>query len=131
MQHINDLKIVGIDESRFPRIRKEPYIDLVFKLSHKAPADWCQDFNMLFTNSEYPVKIDANVGLCIETWVRKMDEIAKHLDVLKTRIAECNTDYVKKAQARELAETKMNEASRGASGEQETLNKLIANLKFD
>lgn len=131
MQHISDLKIIGIDETRFPRIMKEPYIDLVFKLSHKAPADWCQDFNLLFANHEYSVKIDADTGLCIETWVRKMDEIAGHLEVLKEKIKECSTAYIQKAKDRESAAATVNEADKNAPGEQEVLNRLIANLKFD
>jgi hypothetical protein len=131
MQHISDLRIVGIDETRFPRIMKEPYIDLVFKLSHKAPADWCQDFNMLFANHEYSVKIDAGTGLCIETWVRKMDEIADHLDVLKKKIKECSAAYFQKAKDRELAAASANDTDKNAPGEQEVLNRLIADLKFD
>ena len=31
MEGISDIKIIGIDEKRPPKIRKEPYIDLVFK----------------------------------------------------------------------------------------------------
>jgi hypothetical protein len=131
MQHINDLKITGIDDARFPKIRKEPYINLFFKLSHKAPPDWCQDFNMLFTNHEYAVKIDASTGLYIETWVRKMDEIAGHLDVLKKKITECNASYIQKAKEQEAIEAKANAAGRDTPGEQETLNKLIAGLNFD
>jgi hypothetical protein len=131
MQHINDLKISGIDEARFPRIRKEPYINLFFKLSHKAPADWCQDYNMLFSNAEYAVKIDANVGLFIETWVRKMDEIAGHLEVLKKKLAECNASYIQKAKEREAVEAKANAVGRDTPGEQEILTQLIASLKFD
>ena len=44
MKNINDLKITGIDNARPPRIRKEPYIDLVFTLSEKANKEWCHDF---------------------------------------------------------------------------------------
>ena len=38
MEGISDLKIIGTDERRPPIIRKEPYIDVFFKLSHQAPA---------------------------------------------------------------------------------------------
>ena len=44
MEGISDIKICGIDETRPPMIKKEPYIDLNFKLIHKAPKDWCNDF---------------------------------------------------------------------------------------
>lgn len=131
MQHINDLKIIGIDETRFPLIRKQPYIDLVFKLSHQAPADWCQDFNTLLSKHEYTTKIDVKAGLFIETWVRKMDEIPGHLEVLKKRITECNAAYIQRAKDLSQARTAANEASKNESGEQETLNRLISNLKFD
>lgn len=131
MQHISDLKIIGVDESRFPRLRKEPYIDLFFKLSHQAPADWCQDFNLLTANHEYTAKIDAKTGLFIETWVRKMDEIAGHLDFLKKKITDCNTAYIQKAKDREAVEASANAVLRGSPGEQEILNRLIASLSFD
>lgn len=39
--------IIGIDETRPPKIRKEPYIDISFKLSHQAPIEWCKDLNAL------------------------------------------------------------------------------------
>ena len=47
MEGISDIKIIGVDETRPPIIRKEPYIDIFFKLSHQAPSDWCSDFNSL------------------------------------------------------------------------------------
>lgn len=39
MVGIKDLKIVGIDPDRPPRIRKEACIDIYFKLPEKAPMD--------------------------------------------------------------------------------------------
>ncbi|HEY3487231.1 MAG TPA: hypothetical protein VGL10_04135 [Gammaproteobacteria bacterium] len=131
MQNISDLKIISIDESRSPKLRKEPYIDLYFKLSHKAPKDWCQDFNMLFTNYEYSVKIDVNTGLYIETWVRDMGEIAKHLDVLKKNVTECSARYIQKAKDLEAALLNANNAIKDAPGAQDILNKVIAGLNFD
>ena len=50
MQGISDINIIGIDETRPPFIRKEPYIDIFFELSHQAPIDWCKDLNSLFRN---------------------------------------------------------------------------------
>jgi hypothetical protein len=131
MQHINDLKIIGIDETRFPLIRKQPYIDLVFKLSHQAPADWCQDFNLLLSKHEYTTKIDAKAGLFIETWVRKMDEIEGFLEVLKKKITECNAAYIQKANDLVLERTRVSESGKNESGEQQALNRVIASLKFD
>jgi hypothetical protein len=131
MQHIDTLKIIGMDTTRPPRIRKEPYIDLFFKLSHKAPKDWCQDFNMLFVNSEFMVKIDAETGLYIETWVREMAEISGHLDGLKKKITQCNTVYIQKAKDTEAALISASQAVKDEPGAQEILNKLIAGLNFD
>ena len=58
MDNILDIRIIGIDEKRPPIIRKEPYIDLFFKLSCKPPLDWCEDFNVLAKDLVPPVKID-------------------------------------------------------------------------
>jgi hypothetical protein len=65
MQSISDIKIVGIDEKRPPRVRKEPYIDPVFQLSHQAPKDWCEDFNLLTRKLEPAVRINMGEGLFI------------------------------------------------------------------
>ena len=70
MEGISDIRIAGIDERRPPRIRREPYIDLCFRLSHKAPLDWCQDFADHLSKAGLPVKMDAKECLYIETWVR-------------------------------------------------------------
>jgi hypothetical protein len=131
MQNIENLKIIGVDQMRPPRMRKEPYIDLFFKLSHKAPKDWCQDFNMLFVSSEFVVKIDAEAGLYIETWVREMGEISGHLDALKKKIAQCNAAYIQKAKATEAELIRAGQAIKDEPGAQEILNKLIAGLNFD
>jgi hypothetical protein len=131
MQNIDSLKIIGMDAARPPRLRKEPYIDLFFKLSHKAPRDWCQDFNMLFVNSEFMVKIDAEAGLYIETWVREMGEISAHLDGLKKKISQCNAAYIQKAKDTEAALIRASQTLKDEPGAQEILNKLIAGLNFD
>ena len=73
MEGISDIKITGIDEKRPPVIRKEPYIDIFFKLSHQAPADWCKDFNALLSNHPTAPKIKEKEGLYIEGWVRTAD----------------------------------------------------------
>lgn len=85
MEGISDIRIVGLDERRPPRIRKEPYINLFFKLSHEAPADWCQCFNSLLAKHGSTPKIKPDEGLFIETWVRKPGEIEAHLELLKKK----------------------------------------------
>lgn len=130
MEGISDIRISGIDEMRPPRIRKEPYINLFFKLIHKAPRDWCDQFNHLVAKREYPVKIDPSAGLFIETWVRKPDEIELALSGLKKAVSQCNQEYI----ARILAEANSAADMQGnpnETGEQRKLNRIVAGLNFD
>ena len=130
MEGISDIKIIGIDDKRPPIIRKEPYIDLFFKLSHQAPTDWCKDFNALL--SQYPAspKIKEKEGLYIESWVKTPEEIAAFLKMLKGKIKECNRQYIER-----IAISLRNAGSSNASlaeetGEQGRLNRIIAGLDF-
>ena len=100
MKGISDLRIIGIDETRPPTIRKEPYIDIFFKLSHQAPSDWCKDLNYLLTQQKSTTnsKIDEKEGTYIKTWVRKADEIHGLVDQFKTTITECTRQYIERIQ---------------------------------
>ena len=131
LEDIRDIKIVGIDDKRPPRIRKEPYIDLFFRLSHQAPKKWCQDFNKLAKDLVPPVKIDDNEGVFIDAYVRDMDNIAMHLDKIKRKIVLCNEQYIEEIRQRESAELARNALLFGEEGEQGQLNKIIAALRFD
>ena len=131
LEDIRDIRIVGIDEKRPPRIRKEPYIDLFFRLSHQAPKKWCQDFNKLAKDLVPPVKIDDNEGVFIDAYVRDMDNIAMHLDKIKGKIVLCNEQYIEEIRQRESAELARNVLLFGEEGEQGKLNKIIAALRFD
>jgi hypothetical protein len=131
LEDIRDIKIVGIDDKRPPRIRKEPYIDLFFRLSHQAPKKWCQDFNKLTKDLVPPVKIDDNEGVFIDAYVRDMDNIAMHLDKIKRKIVLCNEQYIEEIRQRESAELARNVLLFGEEGEQGKLNKIIAALRFD
>ncbi len=130
MQDINDIKIVSIDEERPPRIRKEAYIDLFFKLSVKAPVDWCEDFNALGRQINPGVKIEKNVGLCIEAWVKDMSQIIPHLEKIKQNILDCNEQYIEKARQKKLALLAANTSAAGNDSEQFKLNEIVADLKF-
>jgi hypothetical protein len=130
VEGINDIKIIGIDEMRPPRIRKEPYINLFFKLIHKAPKDWCDDFNHLVAKGEYTVNIQPATGLFIETWVRKLEEIEKALEGLKKAVSTCNEEYI----ARILAETSaavVIGVRPEDEGDQGRLNRVINGLNYD
>ena len=129
MEGISDIRISGIDETRPPRIRKEPYINLYFKLIHKAPKDWCEDFNRLGSKIKYPAKIDINAGLIVETWVRKSDEVAPELEAIKDAVKTCTSDYIQRVEAE--AQAALNAGGKTEeTGEQGRLNKIIAGLDF-
>jgi hypothetical protein len=129
MEGISDLKIIGIDEMRPPRIRKEPYINLFFKLAHEAPKEWCEDLNRLVAKGGYPAKIEPAKGLFIETWVRKPEEIQTALDELKQAVSTCNDAYIARIQAEARAAADVGDSS--DEGEQGRLNRIIASLNFD
>ncbi len=130
MESISDIKIVGIDDKRPPRVRKEPYIDLFFMLSHQAPKKWCEEFNKLVKDLVPPVKINENEGIFIDAYVRDMSHIPAHLDKIKKRIITCNEQYLQSIRQRELDEATRNTSLYGASGEQGKLNAIVAALKF-
>ena len=130
MEGISDIRISGVDEMRPPRIQKEPYINLFFKLIHKAPKRWCEEFNQLVAKRKYPVKIDPSAGLFIETWVRKPEEIEEILDGLKQAVGTCNLEYVARIQAETSSALDLDHRL-AASGEQGRLNEIIAGLNFD
>lgn len=131
MEGISDIKIAGIDEKRPPVIRKEPYIDIYFKLSHQAPEDWCKDFNALLSKHPTAPKIKGKEGLYIEAWVRTPDEIVILLQQLKEKVAECNRSYIERIQLslRNTSDANAILAQQG-DGEQGRLNKIVAELDF-
>lgn len=131
MEGISDIKIIGIDETRPPKIRKEPYIDIVFKLSHQAPADWCSDFNGLMTSHPCSPKINEAEGLYIETWVRNPDEINDVLEQLKENIATCTDEYIERIERSYRNADDANATTSEEEGEQGRLNKIIASLNYE
>lgn len=130
MEGISDINIIGIDELRPPVIRKEPYIDLYFKLSHQAPADWCRDFNDLLSQHPFSAKIKEKEGRYIECWVRTPDEIAGLFAVLKQHITDCIRQYIERIEHARLHAITADTASLEEEGEQGRLNRIIASLDF-
>ena len=130
LEQITSIKIVGLDANRPPKIRKQPYIDIFFELSLKAPKDWCEDFNRLGKHLEPSVKINQKEGLFIEAWVRNMEDIPKHLHDIKEKIINCNEQYIENIRLKELAEIEKNQAL-GKSPEQERLSIILSNLEFN
>jgi hypothetical protein len=132
VEGISDIRIIGIDEKRPPKIRKEPYIDIIFKLSHQAPLDWCRDFNAIFSKHPSTPKIKEKEGLFVETWVRTPDEIAVLLELLKEKIAQCTRQYVERIERSiRNAGDDSESVAREEAGAQGQLNKIVAALVFD
>lgn len=130
MEGISDIKIAGIDEKRPTRIQKEPYIDLCFRLSHKAPLEWGHDFNDHHPNATYPSAVDTKECLYRETWVRPPTEIVGHLQTLKKAVADCNARYIAKIQAGLRDRDGEIDALAKETGPQGQLNCIIAGLDF-
>ena len=131
MNSISDIKIIGIDEERPPRMRKAAYIDLYFKLSTKPPPDWCDDFNALAHKIEPAAKIDKIKGNVIETWVREMDLIPGHLEKIKKTVTRCNQQYMEKVLKKQLAAALKDASVVGMDGQQNRLNEIVTALNFD
>ena len=130
MDGISDIRIAGIDEKRPPRMRREPYIDLVFRLTHKAPIDWCHDFIRSQAGIEYQSTINLEDCLFIETWVRTPGEIAGHLQTLKEMVAACNARYIERIEATRRDQDSNIDNLRSEEGPQGALNRIIAGLDF-
>ncbi|MEJ2398386.1 MAG: hypothetical protein P8Z67_09070 [Gammaproteobacteria bacterium] len=130
MEGISDINIIGIDELRPPVIRKEPYIDLYFKLSHQAPADWCRDFNSLLAQHPSAPKIKEKEGHFIESWVRTPDEIVDLLALLKQTVADCTQQYIERIESAARLSNAASMTSQEEAGEQGRLNRIIASLDF-
>lgn len=130
MSSFEEIKIAGVDEKRPPRVRKEAYIDLFFKLSSKAPLDWCEDFNALGRQINPVATIDKNTGECIDTYVNDMDSIQSHLNAIKQTVIDCNEQYQEKIRQREMTEAASNAALMGQEGEQHRLNEIVSALRF-
>ena len=131
MSDITDIKVIGFDNDRPPRIRKEAYIDLYFQLSQKAPLDWCEDFNALGRKVNPSPKIDKNKGLHIETYVNNMSLIAQQLASVKALLLECNQQYQQKIDEKARILAASNASLQGQDGEQFKLNQIVDALSFD
>ncbi|HKJ54228.1 MAG TPA: hypothetical protein VKB27_22225 [Gammaproteobacteria bacterium] len=131
MTPFEEIKISGVDEARPPKIRKEAYIDLHFRLSRQVPEDWCEDFNVFGRRINPAAKIDKSSRLNIDTYVNDMDRIPLQLAELKEAVSECNKQYLEKLRQREAALIAENAALQGEGGEQQRLNLIVDGLEFD
>lgn len=131
MTTTSEIRIIGFDPARPPRVRKESYIDLYFALSTKAPLEWCEDFNIMGRRINPSPKIDASKGEIIDSYVNKMEQIAPHLAVVKKAVSVCNEQYLEKLRQRELALAASSAILKGQGGEQNRLNEIIETLDFE
>jgi hypothetical protein len=129
MKSITELHLVGIDETRPPVIRKEPYIELYFKLNQQAPVDWIRLFNDHVAKARFPVKIKPDAPEIVETWVRTVDEVEPAFDMIKSAINHCIEQYMKQLLALK-SEQQAKAAGIKLSPEQIKLNEVISRLKF-
>jgi len=100
MDNISDIRMIGFDVNRPPKIQNYPCIFLFFELNHETPPEWCEDFNRLVAKYKYTTKIDPKEGLFIESWVRNSDEINDLFGPLKRVIEQCNVEYIAKVNER-------------------------------
>ena len=131
MEGISDIKIISIDEMRPPVIRKEPYIDLFFKYSHKSPEDLWRYLNNLLADHETKPNIKEKEGLYIEAWVRTPDEIVAVFEKIKETVATCTHEYIERIEFAARHAGDENASRSDVSGEQGRLNRIIASLDFD
>ena len=131
MNAIEDIKIIGFDPARPPRVRKEAYIDLYFQLSQKPPEEWCDDFNNMGRSITPSPKIKKENSEFIDSYVNDMSYIASHLEAIKQILIDCTEQYVEKIRQREAALAASNAALQGEEGEQNRLNQIVASLNFD
>lgn len=131
MKLFNEIKIIGLDANRPPRIRKENYIDLFYQLSEEAPQAWLEDFNAHGRHIKPMAKIDTNSRGFINAYVNDMDTIPAHLEKLKRAVADCNVQYLEKLRQTDMALAKDNAALREQGGPQFKLNEIIASLDFE
>ena len=122
--------VIGLDALRPPTIQRQPVLDLFFELDAEADAEWCDDFNNLIGRTTYPFKIDPEVGLFIETWVRQPREIASALEKTKEFVSQCNRQYIaKKSVVVKIVDGV--EVEVVVSQAQLDLNKVVSQLSFD
>ena len=131
MTTFDEIRIIGIDTSRPPRVRKEAYIDLFYQLSDAAPEDWCEDFNALGRGINPMVKIDKGEPGIISTYVNDMEAIPAQFGEIRKAVGDCNRQYLDRLRQLEADLARDNAALREQGGQQFRLNEIIAALDFD
>lgn len=127
---VTNIKIIGFDEERPPTMQARPCIDLIFQLDQEAPAEWCKVFGNVSGGQRYNIKIDPEVGLFLETWVKAPGDISGSVDTMKSLVAESNVAYDALLNSRkDVVVTTTGEVV--ITPEQQALNSLVAGISFD
>ena len=127
---VTEYRIIGLDAERLPLIQTRPCIDLIFELNEAAPTAWCEEFQSCVGKQPFSIKVDAEIGLHIETWVRKPEQIEQSLATVNELVAHANQAY----KLRLKSEGKVvvtDDRDKVVSPEQQFLNSVVAGLVFE
>jgi len=125
-----ELKIIGFDEARPPLVQPRPCIDLILELDQEATPQWCSMLLSVASKSVFPVKIDPELGLFVETWVKTSGEIERAVELMKLHVANCNVAYDEELK-RQRGEVNSETQEVIITTEQIALNKIIAGVVFE
>ena len=128
---VTQYKVVGVDESRPPLIQPRPCIDLVFQLNEEAPRAWCEEFQAITGKQPFSITLDPEIGLHIETWVRKPEQVAQSLDNVKSLVALANEAYMKRLTRESQVVVSSDDSEVVISPAQKALNDVVAGLVFE
>ena len=130
MVDATNIKIIGFDEERPPMIQVRPCVDLIFQLDQEAPAEWCKCFSDVCGKTRYPFVIDPEVGLFIETWVKKPGEIEAVVTAVQEFVAACNVSYDELLKRRRTV-VQVDSPDVVLSPAQIALNEIVSKLNFN
>ena len=122
------IKIIGLDPKRYPNVVNSNYIDIIYKLSEKAPNEWCAIFNDIFKDDKN-VRIDQDSGQFIDTWVRDMDDIPEKFILIKDGVELSNQKYHDKLLDDE--KLRRDSYSKQKNSKSLQLDKILDSLNFD
>lgn len=130
MVAFTEIKIVGFDVNRPPRVRKEAYIDLFYQLSEDAPEEWCEDFTSFGRHVNPIARVEKGGRGVISTYVNDMETIPEHYEQLKQAVSDCNRQYLEKITQREIDEAKAAATPDEQGSQQTRLNEIVAGIDF-
>jgi len=130
MATFKEIRIVGFDVNRPPRVRKEAYIDLFYRLSEDAPEEWCEDFASFGRHVSPIARVEKGGRGVISTYVNDMEIIPEHLEQLRQAVSDCNRQYLEKITQREIDQAKADALPDEQGSHQSRLNEIVAGIDF-